>query len=294
MLSYFSILLLFLILFIEFFDLVEAVTPDRGLRKRNDGATNNSVNETPPSKQSQGNRPANRLNDILGAVKIATNEVDNALRFRSNAGGMKNNNNGSNNNTNISSSTPAIVPSTPPPGISPSSCKSSEKRKQLAENEMFAYSSEDEDEDNEDEYEFHNKSYEKREKPSQYQSNQIPSSSEDNELEKTLDNWLLKQGENNNQDNQKKSRRVEKEDGKSRDNGGDDEINEDDGGVADLQCLLADVLMSSNEELQDDIKVQQPKNNNNNNNNNDNNQQNKNSDMKESYRRNSRDRFNIL
>lgn len=229
------------------------MTPDLQIRKHlavkssaeeESSASNDITTEPPPRPSQPTNRlSANRLNDILGIVQNAQNEVQNALKFRSN-GGIRN-------APSPSCLSPApTTPSSSTPNRDYQS-KSSEKRKQLSEKEMFAYSSEEEDEEG----------GEGEVGPADFKSKSIlkmgqgqPSATEndpDSDLEKTLDNWLTKHN------NQQRRKEREVKMSSSRGRGGGEGFNqeqreeeEDDGGVADLQCLLADVLMSSGEKHQ--------------------------------------------
>jgi hypothetical protein len=226
-------------------------------------------------QSSQPNRlSANRLNDILGIVQNAQNEVQNALKFRSG-------NNVTRLPTNASSSPVMDPPSsalndsallTPPSTGTkqPHPPSSTERRKQLPRNEMFAYSSDEDEEGGERQGGDHRK-------PSAGQQNKQPSSSsspstslvKDSELEKTLETWLTKDHRQQERERERErlklssassssSTRLRKQEGegslerKGRSVRGDHEEREeeDDGGVADLQCLLADVLMSSGGEDQ--------------------------------------------
>jgi hypothetical protein len=275
----------------------DATTPDLQIRKRISAASSHdpspSLSPSPPPpterggggggvlarQSSQPNRlSANRLNDILGIVQNAQNEVQNALKFRSG-------NNVTRLPTNASSSPVMDPPSsalndsallTPPstgtkqPHPPSSSSSSTERRKQLPRNEMFAYSSDEDEEGGERQGGDHRK-------PSAGQQNKQPSSSsspstslvKDSELEKTLETWLTKDHRQQERERERErlklssassssSTRLRKQEGegslerkgRSVRGGHEEREEEDDGGVADLQCLLADVLMSSGGEDQ--------------------------------------------
>lgn len=189
--------------------------------------TSSSISQPPPSNR------ANRLNDILGMVQNAQNEVQNALKYR--PGAIRN------------SPSPSYTPTTPPPSNTENHSKSSERRKQLANDEMFAYSSEDDDDQET------NRDHEKKFRTTMKEQVVEKEHEDENDLEKTLDNWLTKQ--------RKKEKEMKLSSSSSVSRRGDNKVtdlrnerihqeeeDEDDGGVADLQCMLADVLMSSGEE----------------------------------------------
>ena len=113
---------------------------------------------------------------------------------------------------------------------------------------MFAYSSEEEDEEGGEvgPADFKSKSIVKMREGQPSATEHDP----DSDLEKTLDNWLTKHSSQQ----RRKDREVKMSSSRRRGGGGEQETQEqreeeeeDDGGVADLQCLLADVLMSSGE-----------------------------------------------
>jgi hypothetical protein len=245
----------------------DALTPDLQIRKRSlvPSSQDPSLSPSPPpsnppsdivpprqSAQSQANRlSANRLNDILGIVQNAQNEVQNALKFRS---GNVNGNNVSRleavSPTTSKVPTSAALVTPPSSSSSKKQSHSSERRKQLPSNEMFAFSSDDEDDDGVDSQE---------EGGDKKGLKRDPTGDEDNDLEKTLDNWLTKQSQQQRLREREMKMKISSssrrggqgadEPDTSRRGGGQGE-EEDDGGVADLQCLLADVLMSSGEEQQ--------------------------------------------